>query len=133
MNLKVMVVITAAALALGLFLGKTYFPRVEVKEVQHEVLRKDIVTQERTIVRQDGTKETIVTTTDKSVQKSDKSIVTEKTKPKDWHVSLGLERNSMTGPNVYGVQVERRVLGPFSIGVRINTEKSAGFVLGAEF
>lgn len=134
MNNKVVVVVCAACLALGLYLGKTMFATVETKEVQKEVVRKDIVTVVKEVVRPDGTKETETISTDKSVEKSDKTVVMSAVNAApNWFISASLERNSLDGPSVYGVQVERRILGPFSLGVRVNTEKTVGLVIGMEF
>ena len=47
--------------------------KVEVKETIKEVIKKDVVTVVKEIVRPDGTKETETTTTDRSTETSDSS------------------------------------------------------------
>jgi hypothetical protein len=123
-----------AGLLTGLYIGKTYYSRTEVKEVEKEVVRTDVVTVVKTVERPDGTKETTATTTDKSVAKKDSSItsVTAVAKP-DWHISISSSRSLSNVELIYGLQIERRILGPFSLGIRADTEKQIGLVIGMEF
>jgi hypothetical protein len=57
----------------------------------------------------------------------------EKPAQKNWHVSgsVGLEVLSLTP--LYGVGVERRIIGPFFVGARVDSNPSASLVVGFEF
>lgn len=134
MNLKVTVVLVAAALALGIYTGKTMFAKTMTVEVEKEVVRTDIVTVVREIIKPDGTKETISTLTDKSVARKDSSHSTSKaeTSP-NWHISASAARSLESAVPVYGLQIERRILGPISVGINVNSERQIGLVVGYEF
>lgn len=133
-NIRLALAVVLAALALGLWAGKTYFPVTKTEQVEKEVVRKDIVTVTKEVVRPDGTRETETTVVDKTKeQKDSRSTVSVATSKPDWHVSASISRESLIGPNIYAVTVERRVLGPFSIGLTANTQQTIGLVVGMEF
>lgn len=106
-----------------------------VKEV--EVIKRDVVVRERIVRQKDGTEVTERTTEDKSTESSKKeketkeeSTVTNK-KP-DWRVNaLGALVPGLV-PS-YGVQVERRVLGPIHVGAFGLTNSTFGISVGIEF
>jgi hypothetical protein len=121
----------ACLVSLGVYLGATLFPRVETKTVEVERVQKDVVTVTKEVVRPDGTREIISTMTDKSKESSTKTATV--MAPKDWHISVSDNRTSLTSADVYGLQIERRVLGDISMSVRVQTDKSVGLVVGLEF
>jgi len=138
MNIKAVGIGAVILLALGFLGGRYVAPPKEVikTEVQEkEVIKKDVVTVTKVITRPDGTKEEVTTTTDKSQERKNKTteILAKTGAEKQWHISAGLERASLTSANIYSLQVERRILGPFSAGLRANSERTLGVVIGAEF
>ena len=56
----------------------------------------------------------------------------EKVAQKNWHVGATAGLTPLMAP-VYGGQVERRILGPFFLGLRADTAPSASVVVGFEF
>lgn len=137
MNHKVYTVAIVVALGLGVYIGKSQFAKTETVEVEREVVRKDIVTVVKEVVRKDGTRETETITTDKSKEKRDSSsTVTAITAVKpDWHISVSAStaRVSEISSPVYGLQIERRILGPFSAGLRVQSDRYVGLVVAYEF
>lgn len=103
-------------------------------EVEKEVIKKDIVTVVKEVIRPDGTKEIITTSTDKSTEKKDTmSSLTQTTAKKDWLVGA---TSSVLPDNlqpVYGILAQRRVLGPAFLGLGLNTNKQATLNVAIEF
>lgn len=138
MDWKYIVASLVAVLLIGYSIGRYVNPPKEITKVEvqeREVVRKDVQTIVKEITRPDGTKETVTETTDKSVEKKDKSIESIAIKPleKQWHASLGAERNFTEEKNIYSMTIERRIFLSGFAGVRVNTEKEVGLVLGMEF
>lgn len=137
MNHKVYTAIIIAAFGLGTYLGKSYFSqtKLETREVEVERIKNNIVTVTREVVKPDGSKTIDTIVTDKSVEKKDstttKTVVTA-SRP-DWHISASASTDFKGLAPVYGVQVERNVFGPFSLGVRLDTQRTVGIVIGMEF
>lgn len=136
MNPKICVALVVLALGLGIYVGKSQYSKTETVEVEKEVIKRDVVTVVKEVVRPDGTKETETTTIDKSKEKKDTltSVATGTIKP-DWHISISASAASVAeiSSPAYGFQIERRILGPFSAGLRIQTDKQIGLVVGYEF
>jgi len=135
MDIKKILVISLASLALGVYLGKKFTPPVvETKEVTKDVIQHDVVTVTKEVIRPDGTKEVLTTSTDKSQEKKEKvEVKTVAQLPPNWHISASLERASLTSTNIYALQVERRILGPAFLSLRVNTDKVIGIGVGYEF
>jgi hypothetical protein len=133
-NLDIKVVFAALLIALtaGVYAGKTYFPATKVVETEREVVRKDVVTRTVEVIKPDGTRSTETTTTDKSKEQHDATRVVVIDKP-NWHASASVSRESLTGNNIYGITLERRIFGPFSAGITANTQQTIGLVVGMEF
>lgn len=130
-NLKNLAIALFIGIIAGGILTKHFFPNVETKEVEKEVIKKDIVTITKEVIRPDGTKEVVTTTTDKSTEKKDKTIV--QYDKKEYHISASVSRQSLTSKDVYGIQVEKKVFGDMTVGARIDTEKNIGVVVGISF
>jgi hypothetical protein len=132
---KVYTAAIIAALGFGIYIGKSYYSRTETVEVEKEVIRKDIQTVVREIVRPDGTRSTETVTTDKSKEKRDSQASTTVVAPPlpNWHISASYARTLENPAPVYGLQVEKRLLGPFSVGLRAQSDKYVGLVIGYEF
>jgi hypothetical protein len=130
----------AAVLSAGL--TRYYFPRVTVQtkvEVQKDVTQDNIKTIVQTMKLPSGEIDTTSTTIDNTVH-TDTQTQTD-TLPqlypdqtKNWYVGL---TSSITGINfanpAYGVQVNRRILGPLFIGGTVNTHGEFGVSVGMEF
>ncbi len=115
-----------------------YFPQVETKTevVEKEVVRTDIRTIVKEIVKPDGTKEKITEIIDKT-KRTDESKKTDiKIAKKDWHVSVLHTRNVSENESGYTLNVSRRQLGPWyltgSVG-RIGNDTNLGIGISAEF
>ena len=127
-----LIVALAAALS-GAAITKYYWPTERSTEV--EVVRNNVVTETREITKADGTKEVVTVVTDKTTKKETATVVAVSTKPK-YHVSISATRslNYLTGGDViYGAQLDYNVLGPVTLGVRADTSKQFGLVIGVAF
>lgn len=127
------------AAALGGWATRKFYPDIQTKTefVEKEVVKKDIVTVVKEIIRPDGTKETVTETTDKSVEKKDTKdtkVVAAPKKP-DWLVGAAVfspKFSDFSKPD-YGIQVSRRVLGPAFLGGSYKTDGSFGLHIQVEF
>lgn len=130
-NIAILVVITAIVSA---GITRYYFPQLEYKnvEVVKEVVKNDIKVVERIIERPDGTKETIKETTDKSTKKETSTSETLIASKNQWMFDIGARAN-LDRDVYYDLHAQRRILGPFFLGARISTDKTAGVSLGMEF
>lgn len=122
-------------LLLGGGLGTLLFPQTKEKvvEVEKEVVVKDVVTVTRIVTRPDGTKEELVTVTDKT--KENKQSTSTKTVAKStWHASIGAKSKiDRLQVDLYTIQIEKRILGDLFIGVTGSTDKTVGLTVGMEF
>jgi hypothetical protein len=139
MNTKAILLASFVLLSVGFLGGRYLAPPKEITKIEveeKEVIRKDIQTIIKEVVRPDGTKETTTTTTDNSVEKKDRKSETlvQKQAEKQWLISAGASRASFTQQDtLYQVMAQRRVLGPVFAGVSVSTDKQVGLVLTAEF
>ena len=122
-------------LLLGGGLGTFLFPQTKEKviEVEKEVVVKDVVTVTKVITRPDGTKEELVTVTDKT--KENKQSTSTKTVAKaNWHTSISAKSKiDKLQIDMYTVQVEKRIIGDLFFGVNASTDKTVGFSVGIEW
>lgn len=101
------------------------------KEVQNEVVRKDVVTVIKEVVRPDGTKETSTTTTDKSKENKQNTIVkAELPKRPDWLLSAGYDLNK---ENSIELAVQRRIIGPVFLGIGADQKGTVKALVTVEF
>lgn len=126
-KLKIVVISSLVLFGLGYGIGRYIQPPKEVTKVEiqeREVVRKDIQVVTKEIIRPDGTKETVIVSNDRSVEKKDKQIETVISKPaeKQWLVGVGV--NPLAYYETYSVQVDRRVLGQFFVGGQYIRNKS---------
>jgi lipopolysaccharide export LptBFGC system permease protein LptF len=112
------------------------WPRVEYKSsiVEKEVIKRDVVTVIREIVKQDGSKETVTEIVDHSRENSSKSETVVKLAKAQYQLALlaSTSAERLADP-VYGLQIQRRLLGPVWGGLSLNTDKQITFNLGLEF
>lgn len=111
-----------------------FLPQVQerIKVQEKEVVKKQVVTVVKEVVRPDGSRETNTTITDNSTGSRTSSLDLVKLK-KSWHASVGTEWSFDKEPQSYSLGVQYRVLGPFFIGGSVSTDKRAGLSLGWEF
>lgn len=141
--------LTTLALGIGYAVGRYISPekvkvekQVVVKEV--EVIKKDVKIVEKEIKRPDGTieKEKVIEDKSQEIKKSElesKEIKIVKNNKPDWRVN-GLIGVDKTQNFYYGVNIEKRIVGPFFTGIfilnRANMEISEGVIgvsVGLEF
>lgn len=137
-KIKIYAIVSLILLVTGYGLGRYVQPPQEVikTEIQErEVVRKDIVTIVKEITKPDGTKETVTTTTDNTVERKDTKTEHLETKivEKQWFIAAGVARESLVSENIYQLSVNRRILGPIYAGLSANTEKQFGLNVGMEF
>lgn len=110
--------------------------RVEVKE--KETVKKDIVTTIKEVKRVDGSIERSETIVDRSTENRRTNTNYEKitTPQKNWNVSVYADKsieNFALSAEFYGVHIQRRILGPFFLGVKADTNKTIGLSIAMEF
>ena len=112
---------------------KHYWPTI--KNVETEVVRNNIVTEVREVVKPNGTKETVTVVRDNSTSKSTNTKIEVPKKPQ-WHASISATCSTQDlkcQKTIYGAQLDYNFAGPFTIGVRADTEKQVGLTLGFSF
>lgn len=143
MNYKLLAVISIV-LALGGYAVGRYLqpPEVVTKEVEKikevEVIKRDVKTIIKEVVRPDGSKET-TTTIDESTRENtrrqtdnQKEVIVAASKPQ-WKAGLTAKASISNIVPVYGVQVERRVMGPFFVNAQGWSDGTAALGLSLEF
>lgn len=125
-------VVLVAVVSAGL--TRYYFPQVQFKnvEVTKEVVRNDIRTIVKEVVRPDGTKEIVTETTDKSVKKESSTSETIIASKPQWMFDVGA-RTNIDREIYYDLQIQRRIVGPFFLGAKASTDKTIGVSIGMEF
>lgn len=126
-NVKVITIGSLVLLGVGYGFGRYVLPANEVtkiEQVEHEVVRNNVITITKEVTKADGTKETVTTVVDKSVEKKDKQVESIVSKPIEnrWLVGLGV--NPIKYTETYSVRVDRRILGPLFIGGQYIRNKS---------
>ena len=126
--------VVIAALAVGA--TKRLWPTVDTKLTiqEKEVIKKDIQTVIKEVVKPDGTKETTTTIVDHSKESTKKQVEQIVNKKNDWFVAAGAEArfNDLQNP-VYKIEANRRILGDIFVGATVNTQGAVGVQLGFTF
>lgn len=146
-DLKVLAIGSIVLLCLGAAAGRYATPeKVIVKTVQVEKKQidknehKDVIIDKR--VNKDGSSETITKISDDSnthiTDKKETKSETIVNNPKNWNVSLLVSPVANddifpTGSLSYGVHVQRKILGPISVGAFGLTNRTYGLSVGVEF
>lgn len=131
------VIIILVSVAIGATITKLYYPTLQTVTETKEVVRNNVVTEVHEVIRTDGSKEIITVTVDKTVKKDTSSVVAV-VAPKlpQYHASISATRSTdalLNGDVVYGAQLDYNVIGPISVGVRADTSKQIGLVVGVAF
>lgn len=112
------------------------WPRVEYKSsvVEKEVIKRDVVTVIKEVVRKDGTKETVTEIIDHSRENSSRSETVVKHAKAQYQLALvALTEPGRFADPSYGVQLQRRLLGPVWGGLAATSDKQIMLSLGLEF
>lgn len=113
--------------------GTYYFiPQIKTVEVTRDVVHTDIQTVTHTMTLPNGNIDTTTTTIDHTKRLEVDSKTTTQSIPKNWLVS-GSYATDRTLEPIYGLQVQRRVLGNLFIGASGNTKGVIGLSIGMEF
>lgn len=111
-------------------LVRHFWAKTETVTVEHETVVDRVVTVSKETVKPDGTKIIVSTRTDNSVSHKDAVVHQEDTKAvrPDWRISGGYDVKH----NYYGM-IDKRILGPVSVGVSARSDGVLGIHLGIEF
>lgn len=133
--MKNYILVGALAAVLGAAASKYFWPTVAYKEVEVEklVTKTDIRTITRTVERPDGTKETTIESTDKSVAKQDSKKSVEIRTETNWILGVTATAKLDDLRPSYGVQVQRRIIGPVFVGLSATDKAYFGLVVSLEF
>jgi len=108
--------------------------RYKTVETTRDVVHNDVQTIVKTIKLPTGEVDTTTTTTDHSVKvDTDNKTAVQLQVAKNWLVSGVYSISIHTLEPSYGLQVNRRILGPIFIGANANTKGEIGLSLGMEF
>ena len=137
-NLKTWIISIVAVAALAYATGRYLQPaKVEIKEVEKivEVIKRDVHTVIREVVRPDGSKEVVTVIDDKTREtnkkESSKETIITNIKPQ-WRVQGIADLTHLAAP-VYGVGIERRILGPVFAGAFVKANREYGVSVSLEF
>jgi len=143
MNTKTLIIVALLLGLVGYAVGRyVQPPQVVTKEVEVikevEVVKREVKTVIKEVVRPDGTKETTTSIDETSKETSrrdaenrkDVTVVSEKAQ---WKAGIMAKASLTNVIPVYGFQVERRILGPFFVGAQGWGDQSAGLSLSLEF
>lgn len=132
MNWKYLVIIVAGALGLGFWAGSEFMPRIETKIEERETVKKDVVTIVKEVTRPDGSKERTETIVDRSKEKKQQSSTHQEVAPlAGYRLSVAALKSS--DKEYYALSAERRLFGPYWLGVSYNTKNELGLSVGWEF
>lgn len=136
MNWKTLGIYTIVVAALAVGATKRLWPTIDTKVTvqEKEVIRKDVQTVIKEVVKPDGTKETVTTIVDKSKESSVKKSEEIVMKKNEWFVAAGAEMrlNDLQNP-VYKIEANRRILGDIYLGGTVNTQGAVGVQIGFSF
>ena len=128
----------AITLAIGLgfgygLRGNNVVEKIVEKKV--EVVKRDVVTVVKEVVRPDGTKETVTTVVDKTKEDRSSDKLTLNEKSRMWKANVGADYNPLRPYEGIGYSfgVERRLLKNIWVGLRGETSGNIGASIGIEF
>jgi len=132
--------IIGAVVIVGIFIGG-YQVGVSTKsstsivETEKEVKRNDITTVVKEIKKADGTIEIVTTTVDKTKETIDKKLVAKVTEARKnlYHVAVASDHMIKGTQGLYSLTIERELISSFTLGIKADTDKNVGVVLGFNF
>lgn len=136
MNYRNLAIYSLVLIALTVTATKRFWPSIQssTKIEEREVVKKDVQTVIKEVVRPDGTKETVTTIVDHSKESSKKTLEQVVMKKNDWFIAAGAEAklNNLNEPS-YKIEVNRRILGDIFVGATANTQGTLGLQIGFTF
>lgn len=141
MQNKTIAIIVLAVAAVAYSVGRYAQPaKVQIKTEQVvkevEVVKKDVVIVEKEIKRPDGTIEKerkIVDKSSETTKKDSESKSDTKISRPDWKVQATAGMAAFRGEMIYGIGIERRILGPIAVGAFGQTNGVVGLSVSLEF
>lgn len=110
---------------------KWYWPSYKVETREHETVVTKVVTQIRHVKAPDGSETTDTIIVDTGREDRNRTV---NTKPASkWHAQASIHTAFDGLKPEYSLGVERRILGPFFVGLQARTDGSVGLGLGMEF
>jgi hypothetical protein len=129
--MKYSIVAFVIALGLGYYLGTSYGAKTEVKTVEKEIVKTDVVTRIVETERPDGSKSKETTIVDRSREtKKSSATITVSAPPPANRVGISALFNE---PREYELRYERRLAGPLWLGISANTKQVYGVSVAYEF
>lgn len=135
MNYKLIAVYTLVIIGISVGTTKKLWPTVDkqVKIEEREVIKKDIQTVIKEVVKVDGTKETTTTIIDHTKEASERTLEKIIFKKNDWFVAAGAETKLAEIIPVYKIEANRKIFGDVFLGVTVSTQGAIGLQLGFQF
>lgn len=133
-NWRLTLILVVVAMVVSAGVTRYFFPQIQVKtvEVTKTVIQDNVHTVTHIIQHPDGTKETVVDSTDKSTKQATDTSTKIIASKSQWLIAVGANTDFTTPNPTYELHVQRRILGPFYLGVRAGTDKSVGASIGME-
>jgi hypothetical protein len=131
MNKLKMALLAAGLLVVVFFLGRYTAPE-KVKEVEVIKEKRDVVEVVREITRPDGTKEKETRREDRTEKSKESLVEVENSKPQ-WDVDALYGIDSKSKDTIYGLSVQRRILGNIKVGGWATNQNQLGISVGFEF
>lgn len=139
---KVIIVVAIAAVsyAFGRYMtpSKIEYKTIEVVKEQEHV-NKDIVVTEKEVRNKDGSvtidrriEDKSVETRNKESSRMESKVVTNQKTQWKAHALVGVQKTDFANP-IYGLQIERRIVGPIFVGAWGMDSKEYGVSVGLEF
>lgn len=134
-NIKTLFVSGLVLFAVGIGVGKYLVPQnsteIDKEKISSETEKETI---DRIVTNPDGTKtvERIVKDTKKEIKEKESIKIVESKKP-NWRVSALMGYSLDKYNQIYGLDVQKRILGVVSVGVWGTTNKTVGLSVGYEF
>lgn len=129
-HVKLIVIGALSCAIAGALIQRHYDGSVETKT---QVITKDhTVTVIKEVKSPDGTVTKDTTITDDNTQKAIQQIIDTRTAVPQWLVAAGVSVNA-NRVKIYSLSVDRKILGPISIGIIGSTDSELGLRLGVSF
>lgn len=135
--MKNYVIVAILCLIAGGAAGYRYGANKPAKIVEKEVIKEKVVTQTKTIKQPDGT--VIIEKVRVKDKEEDKKINVvvpvpqAKSEWSKWAISVDASTDFRTMRPMYGLQVQRQLIGPIMFGVRGTNNGTIGVVVGFSF
>jgi hypothetical protein len=121
--------------ASGVFVTKNWWPNIQTKtvEVAKEVVHNDVRTIIKTVKLPSGETQTTTETIDHTQRTDTSSKTAQQTSQPNWLAGVSIATDFQHLQPLYGITVDRRLLGPLFVGATLNTAHEVGINLKLEF